>query len=82
MTRLAVTGWTDLLDRVEARLRRLDAAATAPRGIAVIDPGPDPTLEPVPMVAPTAFERVRLAAVLDAHRVAEAKLAASRAASS
>lgn len=67
------TEWTALLDRMEARLRRLELA-TARRDLTV-EPGPDPTLEPIPMVAPTGFERARLATVLPAHRYAEAKFA-------
>lgn len=67
------TEWTLLLDRIEARLRRLETAIAAP-GISV-EPGPDPSLEPIPMVAPTAFERARLAVVLPAHRYAAARFA-------
>jgi hypothetical protein len=67
------TEWTMLLDRMEARLRRLEAALETP-GTA-LEPGPDPSLESIPMVAPTGFERARLAVVLPAHRYAAAKFA-------
>lgn len=66
------TEWTDLIDRIEARLHKLEAAAANPD--ARVDPGPDPTLENIPMVPPSAFERLRLAAVIPAHRQATENL--------
>lgn len=74
MSRPAQTAWTPLLDRVEARLHRLETLAANSAAPGWTDRGPDPTLEPIPMVAPTGFERARLSIILPAHRDAEARL--------
>ena len=73
MTRPEQTAWTSLLDRVEARLHLLETLAANPPAVWQ-EPGPDPTLECIPMVAPTGFERARLSIVLPAHRAAQERL--------
>ena len=67
------TAWTPLLDRVEARLHRLQALAADPSGEPWSDPGPDPTLEDIPMMAPNGLERARLSIILPAHSAARAQ---------
>jgi hypothetical protein len=52
----------------------METLAANPSSEGWVDPGPDPTLECIPMVAPTGFERVRLSIVVPAHRDAQARL--------
>jgi hypothetical protein len=72
------TGWSALLDRMEERLRRLEAAATTPTGGESPDPGPEPTDADRPSSPPTADEHLRLLALLAAHDRVEARLRGRR----
>lgn len=74
----APTGWSVLLDRLEERLRRLEALAAAAPGVEAPDPGPEPVDADRPSVRPTPDEHLRLLALLQAHERVERRLTTRR----
>jgi hypothetical protein len=72
------SAWTVLLDRLEERLRLIEASGRNGAADPELMIGPAPRADDVPAAAPTEHERVRLMALAAAHeRVAE-KLTARR----
>jgi hypothetical protein len=75
---MATPTWTELLDRLEERLRRIEASTRLRPGEKPPDLGPEPGSADRPEVAPTPDERLRLLALLEAHHRLESRLEARR----
>ncbi len=67
-----------LLDRLEERLRRIEAGATARPGVPAPDPGPGPGADDVPTAPPTEDDRLRLLALVAAHEQLATRLSGRR----
>lgn len=75
----AVSAWAPLLDRLEERLRRIEAsAATGPDAGPAVEIGPPPGAEDVPADPPGEDERLRLLALLAAHETLAERLEARK----
>jgi hypothetical protein len=70
--------WSALLDRLEERLRRIEAAATARPGVTVPDPGPEPGPTDVPTAPPSEAEQLRLLALVAGHEQLATRLSGRR----